>query len=358
MVEAGSSLSIETLDLTTLADTDVLVRVHATSLCHTDLEAVRGDLRTPLPFVPGHEAAGIVEWVGRGVRSVSRGDHVVTSWNPHCNACFYCRRQQPVLCQPYRANAIRSFHFDGNPRLTWHERPVHQLMYSGTFAELCVVNEDCAIRVPSDIPFSRACLIGCGVMTGYGATTRVAKVDPGSTVTVIGCGAVGLSAVQGARMAGAARIIAVDRQSSRLEVAATLGATHWLGADEALEPLHLEITDGRGSDYVFEAAGNPAAFRASVNLVRPGGQVVWLGKLQADVEMSFRWGTLMGEKRIVRSSYGGAEPAQDFPALAQAYLDGELKLDEYVTSTITLNEVNMGLQRLEEGRDIRSVIEL
>ncbi|WP_231586588.1 Zn-dependent alcohol dehydrogenase [Cupriavidus basilensis] len=358
MVEAGSPLRVASLDLAALEDTDVVVRVRATSLCHTDLEAVRGDLRTPLPFVPGHEAAGVVEWIGRSVRSVAVGDHVVTSWNPHCNTCFYCRRQQHVLCQPYRDHAAQSFHFDGRPRLAWDGQPVHQLMYSGSFAELCVVSEDCAIPVSRDIPFARACLIGCGVMTGYGAVAHVAQVEPGATVTVIGCGAVGLSAVQGARMAGAARIIAIDRQPQRLEVARKLGATHALVADDTLGALHLELTEGRGADHVFEAAGNPAGFRASVDLVRPGGQVVWLGKLPADAEMAFRWGALMGEKRIVRSSYGAAQPARDFPALAQAYLDGTLKLDEYVTSTITLGEVNEGLDRLAAGSDIRAVIEL
>lgn len=231
-------------------------------------------------------------------------------------------------------------------------------MYSGSFAELCVVSEDCAIPVSRDIPFARACLIGCGVMTGFGAAAHVAKVEPGSTATVIGCGAVGLSAIQGARMAGAECIIAVDRQTQRLDLALQLGATHSLIADESLGTRHLELTHGRGADYVFEAAGNPAAFRASVDLVRPGGQVVWLGKLPADAEMSFRWGALMGEKRIVRSSYGAADPARDFPALAQAYLDGKLKLDEYVTSTTTLAEVNAALDRLATGQDIRSVIEL
>ncbi|GAB2893449.1 zinc-dependent alcohol dehydrogenase family protein [Paraburkholderia jirisanensis] len=357
LFEARGALQIESLDLTGLTDTDVVVRVRATSLCHTDLEAVRGDLRTPLPMVPGHEAAGVVAWVGKDVTAVVPGDHVVTSWNPHCNMCFYCKRQLNILCQPYRERAAQSFHFDGLPRLMRRGEPVHQLMYSGSFAELCVVSETCALRVPREIPFNRACLIGCGVMTGVGAVTNVAKVEAGATVTVLGCGAVGLSAVQGARLAGAARVIAVDRQRAKLELAAALGATHTLMADDTLAAAHAELTGARGADYVFEAAGNPAAFRASVELVRPGGQVVWLGKLPADDEMPFRWGSLMGEKHIVRSSYGGAQPARDFPALAEAYLEGRLKLDEYVTSTLTLADVNAGLERLAAGDDIRAVIE-
>lgn len=271
LVEAAAPLRIESLNLTGLADTDVVVRVCATSLCHTDLEAVRGDLRTPLPFVPGHEAAGIVEWIGKHVRGLSVGDPVITSWNPHCNECFYCARQQTILCQPYRDHAAQAYHFDGRPRLLWQDRPVHQLMYSGSFAELCVVSEACAIRVSREMPLNRACLIGCGVMTGVGAVVNVAEVEQGATVTVIGCGAVGLSVVQGARMAGAERIIAVDRQQDRLDMATALGATHTLAVGDSLIELHAAYTHGRGADYVFEAAGNPAAFApASISYVREG----------------------------------------------------------------------------------------
>lgn len=354
----GEPLRIMPVTLGNLADTDVIIRVKATSLCHTDLEAVRGDLRTPLPFVPGHEAAGIVEWTGSAVRDVKAGDHVVTSWNPHCGGCFYCSRKLSILCQPYRDHAAQSFHFDGAPRLFLDDgSPVHQLMYSGSFAELCVVSEDCAVRVPEALPFDRACLIGCGVMTGVGAALNVAKVERGSTVTVIGCGAVGLSAVQGARLAGAARIIAVDRSHAKLELARAVGATHTLMADENLGMAHADLTQGRGADTVLEAAGNRASLRASVEFARPGAHVVWLGKLPADEDAAFRWGSLMGEKQIVRSSYGGANPHDDFPKLANAYLDGSLKLDEYITSRIKLADINEGLQRLAAGAEIRAVIE-
>ncbi|BAN26759.1 Zn-dependent alcohol dehydrogenase [Caballeronia insecticola] len=358
MERTGEPLRIASVSLGHLADTDVVVRVKAASLCHTDLEATRGDLRTPLPFVPGHEAAGIVEWTGSAVTRVRKGDHVVMSWNPHCGQCFYCTRQTAILCQPYRDRMAQAFHFDGTPRLFLDDgSPVHQLAYMGSFAECCVVSEDCAIPVPKAMPFDRACLVGCGVMTGFGAATNIALVEPGSTVTVIGCGAVGLSAIQGARHAGAARIIAVDRAREKLDMARALGATHALVADDTLVAAQAELTSGRGADVVIESAGNRQALRASVELARPGGQVVWLGKLPADEEASFRWGALMGEKRIVRSSYGGANPARDFPMLANAYLDGTLKLDEYVTSRITLARVNEGMQRLAVGADVRAVIE-
>lgn len=357
LTETRQPLSVERLTLGALADNDVVVNVRATSLCHTDLEAVRGDLGVPAPFVPGHEAAGVVQWVGKAVTHVAVGDHVITSWNPHCNGCFFCMRQQSILCQQYRDRSQTAWHFDGRPRLFLGDQPVHQLMYSGSFAELCVVTADCAVPISKEMPFDRACLIGCGVMTGVGAVLNVAKVEAGSSVCVIGCGSVGLSAIQGARLAGAERIIAVDRDPKKLQLATTFGATHTLLADEHLNSALAELTSGRGADYVFEAAGNPAAFQASLELVRVGGNVVWLGKLPAQENLALRWGSLMGEKRIVRASYGGAVPERDFPMLVDAYFKGTLLLDEYITDRIKLADINTGLDRLARGIDIRSVIE-
>jgi len=358
MMRTGEPLRIAAVSIRNPADTDVIVRVKAASLCHTDLEAIRGDLGTPLPFVPGHEAAGIVEWTGSAVTQVAKGDHVVMSWNPHCGQCFYCSRQLSILCQPYRDRMAQSFHFDGEPRLFLDDgTPVHQLMYTGGFAEFCVVSQECAVPVPKAMPFDRACLIGCGVMTGFGAATHIAKIERGSTAAVIGCGAVGLSAIQGAKHAGASRIVAIDRAHDKLDRARAMGATHTLLADESLVAALAELTGGRGADYVIESAGNRQALRTSVEVARPGGQVVWLGKLPANEEASFRWGALMGEKRIVRSSYGGANPAKDFPMLANAWLEGTLLLDDYVTSRIGLGDVNEGMERLASGADVRAVVE-
>ena len=181
-------------------------------------------------------------------------------------------------------------------------------------------------------------------------------MQPGDIATVIGCGAVGLSAVQGARLAGAQHIIAVDRDAGRLHAATSFGATHTLLADDDLPQAHAALTEGRGADHVFEAAGNEAAFCASLELVRPGGQVVWLGKLPPQRQVALRWGSLMGEKRIVRSSYGGARPQRDFPLLAQACLEGRLQLAPYITSRIGLQDVNAGIDRLRRGLDIRAVM--
>jgi S-(hydroxymethyl)glutathione dehydrogenase/alcohol dehydrogenase len=355
--EVGKPLVLESLALKNLSDHDVVVRIKATSLCHTDLEAVEGALGTPLPFIPGHEAAGIVESIGKDVQSIQVGDHVVISWNPYCGSCYFCQRKQPIICSQYRNNATPSFHFDGTPRIYMGNDPVHQLMYSGSFAQMAVVTEDCAVKIPDEVPFEIACLIGCGVMTGVGAVLNIAKVSSGSTVGVIGCGAVGLSAIQGARLAGAEKIIAIDRDLKKLSFSKQFGATQTLLADEYIATSILSATNGIGLDYVIESAGNEAAFQLSVEIARPGGQVVWLGKVPSQQKVNFRWGSLMGEKKIHRSSYGGAIPKADFPYLAQCYLDGKLKLDEYITSRIELKDVNEGLNRLKRGEEIRSVIQ-
>lgn len=348
-------MTIETLEIGPLAAGDVLVRVRAASLCHTDLEAIEGALVVPLPAVLGHEAAGEVAAVGADVTGLGIGDRVVLSWNPHCGRCFYCERAQPILCRTFLANGPRGFHFDGKPRLSCDAVPVHQLMYLGGFSEYCLVPEQSAIRVPNTMPFDRAALIGCGVMTGVGAVTRIAKPGWADTAMVIGCGAVGLSAVQGCVLAGCGEIVAVDPNPARRQLAQAIGATRAVGPDEAVEFVR-SLTDGRGADLVVEAAGVNASFRLSVEAVRPGGQVVWLGKVAVNDEVTFRWGSLMQEKRITRSSYGGANPARDFPMLARAYLDGKLKLDEMISARIGLEDINEGFAALKRGETVRSVV--
>jgi len=359
----GEALRIETVELGALKPGDALVRIRAAGLCHTDLEVIEGQLAYPMPIVLGHEAAGTVEAVGEavgeGVDRIQPGDPVVLSWNPHCGHCFYCEQDQPILCESYLRLGPQAVQFDGTARLSLAEtgQPVHHLMFLGAFAEYCVVPAQSAVRVPPEIPFDRACLIGCGVMTGVGAAIRVASVAYGANVVVIGCGAVGLSAVQGARLAGAGRIVAVDIDPRKLELARQVGATDALDA-AAGDPLPAirELTQGRGADYVFEAAGNARAFRLSAEAVRPGGQIVWLGKVNVNEDVAFRWGALMGEKRIVRSSYGGARPQRDFPLLARAYLDGALHLDQMVSRRIRLDEINDGFAALKRGDVVRAVV--
>lgn len=352
----GEPLSLDTLEMAPLGPGDVLVRIRATGLCHTDLEVMQGSLRYPLPIVLGHEGAGIVEAVGGSVTRVKVGDHVVCSWNPHCGHCFYCERSLPILCEPFTTHQPKGRLLDGTTRMTRDGEVVHHYSVTSTHAELTVVPESGAIPVPRELPFDRACIIGCGVMTGIGAVVRKAKVEPGANVAVIGCGAVGLNAIQGAVLSGAERIIALDVGAAKLGRARSIGATDAVDASgpDAAEQVRA-LTQGRGADYVFESAGHKGAFRLSVEAVRPGGQVVWLGKIDVNEDVSFRWGSLMGEKRIVRSSYGDAVPSRDFPWIAREYLAGRVKLDELITRRIALAEINDGFAALARGEGIRTV---
>ena len=355
----GAPLTIDTLEMAPLRAGDVLVRVRASGLCHTDLEVIQGQLAYPLPIVLGHEGAGVVEAVGAGVTRVKTGDHVICSWNPHCGHCFYCERGVPILCEPYKRHEPKGLLLDGSSRLMRDGTPVHHFFTTSTHAELTVVSESSAIVVSKEIAFDRACIIGCGVMTGVGAAVRKAKVAAGASVLVIGCGAVGLNVLQGARLAGAGRIIAADVGAARLERAQRFGATDTIDvtSDGALDAVRA-LTGGRGADVVFEAAGHASAFRLAVEAVRPAGEVVWLGKINVDAEVRFRWGSLMGEKRIVRSSYGDALPQRDFPWLVEQYLEGRLLLDELITRRIRLDEINDGFADLAAGVGTRTVIEL
>src|SRR5471030_2594099 len=341
---AQTPMSIETVTAAELKPTDVLVRIRAAGLCHTDLEVIEGALRYPMPIVLGHEAAGIVERIGSAARGVKAGDHVVLSWNPHCGHCFYCDRDAPILCEQYLGEGPKGVSFDGESRASLPDgRQLQQLMFLGAFGEYCVVPDQQAIPVPKEIPFDRACLIGCGVMTGVGAALNLGAVAHGDTVMVVGCGAVGLAAVQGARLAGAGAIIAVDLDPAKLALAARMGATHGVNAStDDVAAAGRRKTGGRGVDVVIESAGSASAFRTTTEAVRPGGQVIWLGKIDVNQDVSFRWGSLMQEKRIRRVSYGNARPRRDFPLLARAYLDGSLLLDELISRRITLDEINDG----------------
>ena len=332
--QVGQPLVIEEVECPELRPFDVLVKVQASGLCHTDLEVIQGSLAYPLPIVLGHEGAGVVVEVGSAVTRVKPGDHVVCSWNPHCGHCFYCIRYR-------RAGG----------------EPVHHFSVMSSHAEYCVVPESGAIVVPREMPFDRACLIGCGVMTGIGAVSRLAKVQAGSSVAVIGCGAVGLNALQGATMAQAEVVIAVDRDPGKLELARRFGATHVLGPDCADLPASVrELTDGRGADYVFECAGGESALQAMYDLMRPGGEGVILGKVNVDQKVSLRFGSMMGEKRVIRSSYGGARPSRDFPWLARRYLEGKLELDALVTMRLPLDRINEGFADMARGEVVRAVL--
>jgi S-(hydroxymethyl)glutathione dehydrogenase / alcohol dehydrogenase len=356
------ALRIAEVDLASLGPDDVLIRNHASGLCHTDLEVIEGTQRRPFPIILGHEGAGVVEDVGSGVKSVRPGDHVIASWNPHCGHCFYCDDGQPVLCEPFTRHQPAGHLLDGGSRLSLDGAKLHHFGMVSSHAEYSVVPSSGAIAVPREIPFDRACLIGCGVMTGVGAAVRMAKVKRGSSVAVAGCGAVGLNAIQGARISGAETIVAIDRDPARLARAGDFGATQCIlsvagpGADPAIDAVR-SLTGGRGADYVFESAGSESAMRLALEITRPAGDLVILGKTEPDRMVAFRFGALAGEKRIVRSSYGGARPARDFPWLAELYLRGELLLDELITIRLPLADINAGFDAMRRNEIVRAVVQ-
>jgi S-(hydroxymethyl)glutathione dehydrogenase / alcohol dehydrogenase len=351
-------LRIEAVELEHLAPDDVLIRNRASGLCHTDLEVMQGSQAYPLPIVLGHEGAGVVEDVGRDVTRVKPGDHVIASWNPHCGRCFYCERDQPVLCEPFTRNPRAGLLLDGRSRLSLGGAKLHHFGVVSSHAEYSMVPESGAIPVPHEIAFDRACLIGCGVMTGVGAVARMARVAAGSSVAVIGCGAVGLNAIQGARIVGAGQILAIDRDAPRLELARRFGATEGVLAGEQALAAVKSMTAGRGADAVFECAGAEPALQLALEITRPGGQAVILGKTEVNRRISLRFGSLMGEKRIVRSSYGGARPLRDFPWLAGLYLKGELMLDELITLRLPLERINEGFAGMQRGEVVRAVVQM
>ena len=359
----GARHSIEEVELQPLAPGDVLIRLHASGLCHTDLEVIEGALPYPLPIVLGHEGAGVVERVGSSVTQVKPGDHVVCSWNPHCGHCFYCERDQPILCEPFTRHQPAGRLLDGQSRYRLAgDRLLHHFSTTSTHAQYTVVPESGAIAVPREMPFDRACLIGCGVMTGVGAAVRLARVEPGSTAVIVGCGAVGLHAIQGTRLQRADVIVAIDLDPARRALARLCGATHVLGPSDGDSPSHIAavkaLTAGRGADFVFECAGGEAPLQLALDCTRPGGQLTILGKVNVDQKVSLRFGSMMGERRIVRSSYGGARPRRDFPWLARLYLEGWLKLDELITQRLPLERIDEGFDAMRGGRTLRTVLEI
>lgn len=352
----NTPLVVEDVQLSDLKSGDVLVRLYASGLCHTDLEVIEGALPYPLPITLGHEGAGVVEAVGPGVERIRTGDHVVCSWNPDCGHCFYCDHDQPILCEPFTANQPAGRLPDGSGRLSLADGdPLHHFSVVSSHAQYCVVPESGAIAVPEEIPFDRACLIGCGVMTGVGAVLNVARVQPGESVVVIGCGAVGLNAVQGAVLSGAEHVLASDVDATKRSMALLFGATRVFAPEEATEEV-LSVTQGRGADHVIEAAGIIHTLQPALDLVRTGGNVVLLGKTNTETTVNVRWGSMMGEKRIVRSSYGNARPRRDFPMLARLYLAGRLNLDDLISRRLEIDQINDGFDAMRAGDGVRSVL--
>ncbi len=350
-------LSVEEIEIEAPRRGEVRVRIAASGLCHTDWETMRGDQPCRLPAVIGHEGAGVVEAIGPGVTLVAPGDHVALSWSPNCGHCFYCDQGQPILCEPARAANANGVLFDGEPRFSAMGEPVYFYSLVSSHAERTIVAEQAAVPLPKDFPLDRAALLGCAVMTGYGGAVHAGRTRPGDSVVVIGCGAVGLNAIQGARIAGASTVVAVDLNPRKLALAEAFGATHAVNA-ATHDPVQVvrDLTKGRGADVAIEAAGQNVTIRQTLEASRPGGRVVILGKTAAGAEIRLPFSSLMGEREIVRTSYGMSRPRVDFPRLAELSLAGELHLDELISMKLPLAEINRGFEELASGNVARAMV--
>ncbi len=342
-----------------LSDTHVRVKMKASGLCHTDMEIIDRSLSYPLPIILGHEGAGIVEEVGKSVTRVKPGDRVVISWSPNCAKCFYCDREQPILCETLRQTKADGALIDGTYPVALSEgsRRLNLFSNASTHAEYAVVPEDCAVLLNVDLPFEEACIIGCAVMTAYGAVMNFDGMERGDSVLIVGAGAVGLNLLQAARLKGASRLIATDIDDRKLEMARTFGATHVINSADpsALEQVK-QLTHGRGADVVYEAAGAEQAIQFALEGTRPGGRVLLLGKTASNRMLPLRWGSIMGDKHIIRSSYGNARPWRDFPRIAREVEQGRLNIKDLITHRITLDRINEGYDAMRTGDAIRAII--
>ncbi|WP_369379349.1 Zn-dependent alcohol dehydrogenase [Streptomyces sp. cg36] len=329
----------------------VKIRVRATGLCHSDISAMTGVLPQPAPFVPGHEGAGEVLDVGDGVTGLARGDRVLVSWLPACGACPSCRRGQTQLCLSGFMNA-------GTPNFKRPGGDVFGFAGTGTFAEELVVDAGCAVPIPQDVPYEIAALIGCGVTTGLGAAINTAQVAAGSSVAVIGCGGVGISAVQGARVQGAAQIVAVDPVASRREAALSFGATEALSPSE-LDDAKQRITGGEGFDYVFEVVGKSATARTAYAATRRGGTLCVVGAGAMDDFFQVNMFELFfDEKRILPSLYGGGDVLRSYERAIALWRAGRIDLAGLITHRVPLGGINDALDQMRTGEALRTCVEL
>jgi NDMA-dependent alcohol dehydrogenase len=355
----GAAFVVEDLTLDGPRAGEVLVRIAACGVCHSDYHVATGDTRHPMPCVTGHEGAGVVEAVGEGVASVRPGDSVVLSWAPDCGRCFYCLRGKPNLCGEFTGPLWDGVLLDGRTRLFRNGAPVFHYCGLAAFAERTVVPEACCIRVSSDVPPRVAALIGCAVSTGVGAVTQTVAVRPGDSVAVFGCGGVGLNIVQGAALAGAGSIIAVDKNPAKMELARRFGATHGVNANEDPVAAIRKGTGGRGADWVFEAIGAPKVQEIALDAARPGGVLVLVGLAPMGTATNFPSAVLARqEKSVVGSYYGSVHPRRDFPRLLDWYRAGRLKLDELVTHEYRLDQINEAFAAMTSGDAARGVIVL
>ncbi|MFO1310800.1 MAG: zinc-dependent alcohol dehydrogenase family protein [Burkholderiales bacterium] len=350
-------LSIEELDLAPPGPGEVLVKIAAAGLCHSDLSVINGDRPRPLPMVLGHEAAGVVEALGEGVTDLAPGDHVVLVFVPSCGHCPPCAEGRPALCEPAAAANVAGTLLGGARRLSRNGTPIHHLLGCASFAEYATVSRRSLVKVDPELPLAEAALFGCAVLTGVGAVVNTAQVRAGASTAVIGLGGVGLASVIGARAAGARQIVAVDLSDDKLALARSLGATHTFNASEpdAVERIR-EATKG-GVEYAFELAGSVRAFEAAYRITRRGGTTITAGLPPPSATMPLSPLNLVAEERTVKGSYiGTCVPSRDIPRYVELYRQDRLPVNRLMSSTIRLDEINEGFDRLHEGKAVRQVI--
>jgi S-(hydroxymethyl)glutathione dehydrogenase/alcohol dehydrogenase len=345
-------LVIDEIELGSVGPREVLVRTVAAGICHSDLHFMEGKYPCPVPAVLGHESAGIVEAVGSEVTYLQPGDHVISCISGFCGICEYCLTGRPNLCDKTGMAADPA----GPPRLRRGDQPVHQFFDLSSFAEQLLVHENHLVKIRDDMPLDKAALIGCGVTTGVGAVMNTAKVAPGQSVAVIGCGGIGLNAIQAAAIVGAGRIIAIDRVPAKLQMAEDFGATDIVDASE-VDPILavLELTGG-GVDHAFEAIGLKATAEQAFNMLAKGGTATVIGMIPLGESVELSGFQFLLEKKIQGSNMGSNRFRVDMPQYIEWYLAGRLKLDELVSSVITLDEINDGFATLKTGEVARQLI--
>ena len=338
---------------------EVMIRVAASGVCHSDLSMQNGTLMTPTPVVLGHEGAGEIVDVGEGVSGLGPGDHVVVSWVPQCGECFFCRRGQPQLCELGVKVAVTGGLLDGTTRLHSAGAALFQMAGSGTFSEYAVIPAQGVVKIDPDVDLRVAALIGCGVLTGVGAALNTARIAEGDTVAVIGCGGVGLNVIQGARLAGAAEVIAVDTSPNKLDMARRFGATQAVDASAA-DPVSgvMTLTSERGADVSFEVVGLGPTIEQAIRMARRGGQVILVGVPRMDVVVTIPafLGLVLAEKTIKGCWYGSSDVRRDVPRLIDLWRQGRLQLMELISREIGLDDVNKAFEAMGTGDVARSVI--
>ena len=357
---AKEPLQIVEVDVEPPRAGEVLVRIIATGVCHTDAYTLSGDDPEGIfPAILGHEGGGIVEAVGEGVTSLAVGDHVIPLYTAECRKCKFCLSGKTNLCQAIRATQGKGLMPDGTTRFSYQGKPIYHYMGTSTFSEYTVVPEISLAKIQKDAPLEKVCLLGCGVTTGIGAVLNTAKVEAGSTVAIFGLGGIGLAAIIGAKMAGANRIIGVDINPAKFEVAKSLGATEFVNPqdyDKPIQEVIVELTDG-GVDYSFECVGNVKLMRAALECCHKGwGESTIIGVAGAGQEISTRPFQLVTGRVWRGSAFGGVKGRTELPGYVEKAQKGEIPLDTFITHTMPLEEINHAFELMHEGKSIRSVI--